>query len=301
MTPQSRTATTAAAGPADGHASSAEGTVAPASIHAGRDGLALAGVSFRHVNGFMALRNVDLQIARGERVALIGPSGAGKTTLLRVLATHLQPTAGAFELFGEKPWSLSSRARQTLRSRIALIHQAPPLPPRQRVITAVLAGRLGQWSLARSLLSLVHPLDKDGAAQALAKLDLADKLFERCDQLSGGQLQRVGIARALYQNPALMLADEPVSAMDPVLSANSLNVLTHEAERHGATLVTSLHAVELALAHFPRVIAVRDGRILFDKASNAVTPAELDALYANDQLSNETDTRQKTGVHIPRC
>lgn len=264
-------------------------------------GVSLSGVSFRHANGFTALRDIDLQIARGERVALIGPSGAGKTTLLRVLATHLQPTAGAVELFGEQPWSLSSRSRQHLRSRIGLIHQAPPLPARQRVVTAVLAGRLGQWSLGRSLLSLVHPIDREGAARALATLDLADKLFDRCDQLSGGQLQRVGIARVLYQNPALMLADEPVSAMDPVLAANSLSVLTREAERHGTTLVTSLHAVELALAHFPRVIAVRGGQVLFDKASSAVTRAELDALYANDQLVDQPDGLQVRGLHIPRC
>ena len=214
----------------------------------------LAGVSYRHAGGQLALHDIELQIAQGERVALIGPSGAGKTTLLRLLATHLEPVTGQLDVLGDRPWSLSAGARQKLRSRIGLIHQAPPLPPRQRVITSVLAGRLGQWSLVRSLLSLVYPLDKDGAAQALGKLDLADKLYARCDQLSGGQLQRVGIARALYQSPELILADEPVSAMDPVLAAYSLNVLNREAMSRQATLLASLHAVELALEHFPRVI-----------------------------------------------
>lgn len=265
--------------------------------------MSLSGVSYRHANGHVALRNVDLQIAKGERVALIGPSGAGKTTLLRLLATHLQPSTGAFELLGCQPWALSVGARQKLRSRIGLIHQAPPLPARQRVITAVLAGRLGQWSLGHSLLSLIHPLDKQGATEMLGKLDLADKLYERCDQLSGGQLQRVGIARALYQNPTLMLADEPVSAMDPVLAAYSLSVLSREAANSQATLVASLHSVKLALEHFPRVIAVRDGQILFDKASSTVTSNELDTLYANDQLDAFAPFEPTPGqsLHIPRC
>lgn len=265
--------------------------------------LSLSGVSYCHANGHVALRDIALRIGQGERVALIGPSGAGKTTLLRLLATHLQPSTGELELLGCQPWTLSAGARQKLRSRIGLIHQAPPLPPRQRVITSVLAGRLGQWSLGRSLLSLVYPLDRNGAAEELGKLDLADKLFERCDQLSGGQLQRIGIARALYQNPTLMLADEPVSAMDPVLAAYSLNVLNREAADSQTTLVASLHAVELALEHFPRVIAVRDGRILFDKASDTVTSAELGALYANEQLEGVAPLASTSGqkLHIPRC
>ena len=265
--------------------------------------LSLTGVGHTHANGHVALRNIDLQIAKGERVAIIGPSGAGKTTLLRLLATHLQPGTGRLNLLGCDPWSLSPAARQKLRTRIGLIHQSPPLPPRQRVITSVLAGRLGQWSLGRSLFSLVYPLDKQGAAQALAGLDLADKLYERCDQLSGGQLQRVGIARVLYQSPELILADEPVSAMDPVLAAYSLSVLNRETMHRQATLLASLHAVELALEHFPRVIGVRDGRILFDKASTDVTPTELEALYANEQLTSEATARPALGqaLHIPRC
>jgi phosphonate transport system ATP-binding protein len=265
--------------------------------------LSLTGVGHSHANGHVALRDIDLQIAKGERVAIIGPSGAGKTTLLRLLASHLQPGTGRLNLLGCDPWRLSAAARQKLRTRIGLIHQAPPLPPRQRVITSVLAGRLGQWSLGRSLFSLIYPLDKPGAADVLGRLDLADKLYERCDQLSGGQLQRVGIARVLYQSPELILADEPVSAMDPVLAAYSLSVLNQEAMRRQATLLASLHAVELALEYFPRVIGVRDGRIFFDKASAEVMPTELDALYANEQLTSDAAARPTLSqtLHIPRC
>ncbi|MBA1262789.1 ATP-binding cassette domain-containing protein [Stutzerimonas stutzeri] len=265
--------------------------------------LRLSGVGYAHANGQAALQGIDLQVDRGERVAIIGPSGAGKTTLLRLLATHLQPHAGQFTLLDCEPWSLSVSARQNVRTRIGLIHQAPPLPPRQRVITSVLAGRLGQWSLGRSLLSLLYPLDRQGAAEALSRLDLADKLYQRCDQLSGGQLQRVGIARVLYQAPELMLADEPVSAMDPVLASWSLNILNREAARRQATLLASLHAVELALEHFPRVIGVRSGRILFDKPSTEVSQAELDALYANEQLTGTVavETQLQQTLLIPRC
>ena len=105
--------------------------------------LRLSGVAYRHANGQAALHDLDLQVAQGERIAIIGPSGAGKTTLLRLLASHLRPAAGQVEVLDQAPWQLSTRARQQLRSRIGLIHQAPPLPPRQRVVTAVLAGRLG--------------------------------------------------------------------------------------------------------------------------------------------------------------
>ncbi|AJE21212.1 ATP-binding cassette domain-containing protein [Azotobacter chroococcum] len=264
--------------------------------------LNLSGVGLTHANGQVALSDIELQIAPGERVAIIGPSGAGKTSLLRLLATAQQPSAGRIEVLGADPWRLSAAARQRLRARIGLIHQAPPLPPRQRVVTAVLAGKLGRWSLGRSLLNLLHPLDTAGAAAALARLDLAEKLFEHCDQLSGGQLQRVGIARVLYQEPELILADEPVSAMDPVLAGHTLGVLSEEAGRRGITLLASLHAVDLALAHFPRILGVRAGRLVFDRPAAALTRAELDALYANEQLQQPaTPPAAPHVLHIPRC
>jgi len=262
----------------------------------------LSGVGHTHASGQAALSGIDIQAAQGERIAIIGPSGAGKTTLLRLLATGLKPDSGQLSLLGEQPWGEGSYRLRKLRARIGLVHQAPPLPPRQRVVTAVLAGRLGHWSLPRSLLSLIYPLDRSGAAEALARLDLADKLYVRCDQLSGGQLQRVGIARMLYQQPELILADEPVSAMDPVLSDHTLGLLNQEAQRRNATLVASLHAVDLALAHFPRIIGLRAGQILFDKPAEALRPEELKALYANEQLEQRPAEPVASQVpNLPRC
>lgn len=257
--------------------------------------------SLRHANGVDALRNIDVQIGAGEQVAIIGPSGAGKSSLLNLLATALKPSSGDIEVLGERAWHLSAHHRQRLRARIGLVHQAPPIPPRQRVITAVLAGKLGQWSLGKSLLNLLHPLDVAGARAALARLDLGDKLFAHCQQLSGGQLQRVGIARVLYQAPEIMLADEPVSAMDPVLAGHTLSILSRHAREHNVTLVASLHAVDLALAHFPRIIGLRDGQILFDCSSDEVSRDKLDALYANEQLQSPAPAVAPLIVQIPRC
>ncbi|SEP87808.1 phosphonate ABC transporter ATP-binding protein [Pseudomonas soli] len=258
------------------------------------------GASVRH-GQVQALSALDLQIGQGERVAIIGPSGAGKSSLLHLMATAVPPSGGRLELLGEQPWVLSARARQRLRARVGLVHQAPPLPPRQRVVTAVLAGRLGQWGTLRGLLNLIHPGDIPGARAALAELGMADKLFAQCGQLSGGQLQRVGIARALYQRPEVLLTDEPVSAMDPVLADHSLALLNRHAQAHGVTLVASLHAVELALAHFPRIVGIRAGQVAFDCPAAAVSEAMLDALYANEQLAPPVASTASPQVQIPRC
>ncbi|MFJ4248270.1 phosphonate transport system ATP-binding protein [Pseudomonas helmanticensis] len=257
--------------------------------------------SLRHANGVEALRGIDLHIGVGEQVAIIGPSGAGKSSLLNLLATALRPSSGEIEVLGERAWHLSAGQRQRLRARIGLVHQAPPLPPRQRVVTAVLAGKLGQWSLGKSLLNLMHPLDVAGARAVLARLDLGDKLFAHCQQLSGGQLQRVGIARVLYQAPQILLADEPVSAMDPVMAGHTLSILSRHAREHNVTLVASLHAVDLALSHFPRIIGLRDGQIFFDSPSGQVSADMLDALYANEKLQSPTAAVAPLTVQIPRC
>jgi len=235
-----------------------------------------------HPNGHRALQRVSLSLAAGARVAVIGPSGAGKTSLLRLAAASLRPSEGRIEALGANPWQLSAGGLKRLRARVGLIHQAPPIPPRLRVVTAVLAGRLGAWSLRRGLASLVYPADIVGARAVLARLDLSDRLFERCDRLSGGQLQRVGIARVLYQQPELLLADEPVSALDPALADLALSQLVAQSESSGATLVASLHAVDLALKWFPRIVGMRAGEVVFDAATASVTPQMLHDLYATE-------------------
>lgn len=240
------------------------------------------GVGLTHANGFAALKEITLRANTGERIALIGPSGAGKTSLLSVLGTALAPSDGLAEVLGVDQNFRSTTELAKLRARIGTVYQSPPIPGRQRVVTAVLAGKLGQWPAWKSLTSLVYPLDIPGARAALERVDLADKLFARCDELSGGQLQRVGIARVLYQQPELILADEPVSALDPTLALATIRLLIAEAEARGATLVASLHAVDLAIGNFSRIVGVKAGRIAFDQPASEVTVPLLHDLYASE-------------------
>lgn len=226
-----------------------------------------------------ALSDLTLRVEAGEQVALIGPSGAGKTTLLHTLALALKPRAGIVNTFGVDPWALGNAARHALRARLFLAPQTPPLPPRQRVVTAVLAGRLPHWSLRRALASLVKPADTQRAWDALAQFHLQDKLYARVDRLSGGERQRTGIARALVSSAEAFLVDEPLSALDPTLARQTMAVLQREAAARGAALVCSLHQVEIARAMFPRLVGLREGRILFDARSQDVTDAMIAALY----------------------
>lgn len=247
----------------------------------------LNGVSARHPaarpSAPAALRAVELSVAAGESVAVIGPSGAGKTTLLQVLACALPPQQGRYLLAGTDPWQLARRRLQQLRGRLFLAPQVPPLPPRQRVVTSVLAGRLPALSLAASLRSLFYPADIPAAHEALERFDLADKLFDRVDRLSGGERQRVGLARALLAPAQLWLIDEPLSALDPTRSAQALSALVGGARERGITLVATLHQVSAALAHFPRIVGLREGHVVFDLPTPQVSPALLADLYAQHE------------------
>ena len=244
----------------------------------------LQGISARHPAARAglppALHGLGLDIASGEQVAVIGPSGAGKTTLLHLLACALAPSTGLLQLDGSDPWQLPRRELQRLRGTLFLAPQVPPLPPRQRVVTAVLAGRLPRISLAHSLRSLFYPTGIAQADAALARFDLSDKLFARVDRLSGGERQRVALARALVAQPRLLLVDEPLSALDPARAGQAILSLTEAAREVGATLVTTLHDVPVALANFPRIIGLRAGALMFDLPAAAVTPERLEALYA---------------------
>ncbi|HJW12804.1 MAG TPA: ATP-binding cassette domain-containing protein [Albitalea sp.] len=248
--------------------------------------LELSRLSVRHPAaraGAPAIADVNLRVARGEVVAVIGPSGAGKTTLLHAIACALRPEQGEIRLMGESPWTMPRRAVHRLRARLFLAPQTPPLPPRQRVVIAVLAGRLAQQGFWASLRSLLYPREMEAARAALARFDMADKLFERVDRLSGGERQRVGLARALVSGAELVLIDEPLSALDPTRAQQAIASLLSAAQESGATLITTLHQVDVARAHFRRIVGLRAGRVAFDAPTEQVSDAMLRELYADHE------------------
>jgi phosphonate transport system ATP-binding protein len=231
----------------------------------------------------LALEGLNVVVSSGEQLAVIGPSGSGKTTLLYVLACAIQPAGGQLLLDDKDPWSLGKSALKVLRGRAFLAPQMPPLPPRQRVVTSVLAGKLPQQSLLGSLRSLFYPSDIPAASEALEQFDVAEKIFERVDRLSGGERQRVGLARALIAKPELWLIDEPLSALDPSRAEQALQTLTRAAKSNRSTMICTLHHVEMALRHFPRVLGLREGRLLFDLPATEVSKAHLAELYAHHE------------------
>ena len=273
---------------------SGEGAIGTAAVAApGARGLSLRleQVTVRHAGtasqARAALADIDLRIGPGEHVVVVGPSGAGKTTLLHAAAAALRADRGRVLIDGQDPWLLASRKRRQLRGRLFLAPQIPPLPPRQRVVTAVLAGRLPAMSLARSMRSLLYPADIRAARAALAPFDLAERLFDRVDRLSGGERQRVSLARALLAPARAWLLDEPLSALDPVRAAQALRVLLEQAARRGVTLLVSMHQVEMALASFPRAIGLRDGTVRFDAPPSRIPAEQLQRLYAQAEPASQ--------------
>ena len=222
-----------------------------------------------------------LEIGRGERVAFIGPSGAGKTTLLRLINGYVLPESGRVTLLGEPIEAATSRRREA-RLRVGFIFQDFNLIDRATVFTNVLTGRLGRLHPVWSLLGLIPRADKRAAVTAIAEVDLEGQIQQRADTLSGGQKQRVAVARVLAQEPEIILADEPVSNLDPTLADDILGLLTEVVRQHGVTLIMSLHQPVLAQQYAGRVIGLRRGRVVFDAAPEQLDEHALRQIYGRE-------------------
>ena len=232
----------------------------------------------------VVLDGVSVVIPCAQQVALIGPSGAGKTTLLRLISGLLWPTEGQVQVLKHTIGQMHGRALQKFRSRVGFLHQQQNLVPQLRVAHNVLMGRLGSWSLWQAAWSLLRPRELDRARAALARLELADRLWAMPDELSGGEQQRVAIARLLLQEPDIVLADEPVSALDVRLGRQVLLELLALTARE-RTLVVSLHALNWLELGFYRVIGLRNGRIVYDGEPGGLSRPILSSIYGAELAS----------------
>ena len=223
----------------------------------------------KHFERKIALSSLSFSIKKGEMVALIGPSGAGKTTLLNTFATLVRPDEGTVTIAGIPADKITNRKQ--LAKKIGIIRQQFDLVGPLPVIHNVLCGRLAHWGFFKSLLSLFIPQEKKAAYHALDRVGLADKLSEQTSNLSGGEQQRVALARLLLQRPEIILADEPVASLDPARAEDILSILTRLVKEENQTLITSLHSVEYARKYFTRMIAIKEGQVFFDLPVNEVT------------------------------
>jgi phosphonate transport system ATP-binding protein len=224
-----------------------------------------------------AVADVDLTVRAGERVAVLGASGAGKSTLLSLLNGSLPATSGEVEVLGASLAGLPPARRRALQRRIGTISQRLDLVDQVRVLHNVNGGRLGRWSSVRALAALAWPRADAAAIKALERVGLSWAVHERTERLSGGERQRVAIARLLLQEPELVVADEPVSSLDPARAAGILELLC--APALPVTLVVSLHQPELARRHCTRAVGLRDGRLVFDLPADRLDDRVLDDLY----------------------
>jgi phosphonate transport system ATP-binding protein len=230
----------------------------------------------------LALRDVSFSVEKGEFLILIGLSGSGKSTLLRCINRLIEPTSGTITLDGTDVTSARGAQLRFIRRRIGMIFQQFNLVKRSSVLTNVLAGRLGYAARWRTLLGRFSKEDVERAHRSLERVGLLEKIYARADQLSGGQQQRVGIARALMQEPELLFADEPVSALDPATSNSVLQYLEQMNRTDGVTVICALHFLSLARRYGTRIIALKDGEIVFEGLPSEIDAARFKEIYGED-------------------
>jgi len=230
----------------------------------------------------VALYGVDLDVAPGEFVVLIGRSGAGKTTFLRAINRLVEPAAGTVHVAGQPVTGADPAALRQVRRQIGMIFQQFNLVRRASVLANVLAGRLGYVPEWPSLLGRFPAAAHAVAREALAQVGLADFADRRADTLSGGEQQRVAIARALAQEPRVLLGDEPTASLDPSLAGAIMGILRRVNQERGLTLVVSQHQLETALQYGTRVVGFRAGHVVFDGPPAALTPAAARAIYGEE-------------------
>jgi phosphonate transport system ATP-binding protein len=232
--------------------------------------------------GTQALTDVSFSVKPGEFLAIIGLSGSGKSTLLRCINRLVEPTEGQIIWNGEDITAASQDEMLRIRRKIGMIFQHFNLVSRSRVITNVLAGRLGYVNPAMSLLNRFPKSDYEMAKKQLDRVSIADQAYKRADELSGGQQQRVGIARAMMQEPEIILADEPVASLDPVLAHSIMQHLETINKEDGVMVLCSLHFLDLVHRYADRAIALNDGMLMFDGPPHEIDDKRFKEIYGKE-------------------
>lgn len=238
-------------------------------------------------NGFRALKNINLDIKQGEFVAIIGLSGAGKSTLLRTINRMHDITDGKLIVNGKEVNELKGKELRAFRRKIGMVFQSFNLINRTTVIKNVLTSRVPDLPMWKSLLGIFSKEDKIVALEALDKVGILDKAYVRADQLSGGQMQRVALARTLAQKPEIILADEPVAALDPVTAKEVMDDFKKINKEMNISILINIHHVDLALKYADRVIGIKSGEIIYDGSSKDVTPEVLENIYGRKVTDDE--------------
>ncbi|MHB8072764.1 phosphonate ABC transporter ATP-binding protein [Desulfosporosinus fructosivorans] len=249
--------------------------------------LELKNVTKNYNHECCALDNISFSVNKGEFVSVIGPSGSGKSTLLRCINRIIEPTSGEICVDGVISSSLNKQKLRKLRTRIGMIFQHYNLVERLTVIENVLHGRLGYKSTLAGVFGRYSQEEKSQAFRILEMLGLNEQVNKRCDQLSGGQKQRVGIARALVQNPKLILCDEPIASLDPNASKIIMDHLRNISTEMGITVIVNLHQVEVALKYSDRIIGVNNGKVVFDGPPSELTTRQIHDIYDSEPESVE--------------
>jgi phosphonate transport system ATP-binding protein len=232
--------------------------------------------------GTQALSDVSFEVKDGEFLAVIGLSGSGKSTLLRCINRLIEPTSGKIYWDDVDVTAASQEDLRRIRRRIGMVFQHFNLVHRSKVITNVLAGRLGYTNPGLSLVNRFSQDDIEKAMRQLERVGLADKAGQRSDALSGGQQQRVGVARALMQDPKMVLADEPVASLDPVLAHSIMQYLELINKADGVTVLCSLHFLDLVHRYADRVIALNDGVLVFEGLPAEIDDAKFEEIYGRE-------------------
>lgn len=241
-------------------------------------------LEFQHVNkvynnSTKALDDVSFSVEKGEFVSIIGPSGAGKSTILRCINRLIDATDGNIIYDGDDILSLGKRDLRRVRTKTGMIFQHYNLVDRLSVIKNVLHGRLGQKSAISGMLGSYSETEKEKAFSILNELGLAEQAYKRCDALSGGQKQRVGIARAIMQEPKLILCDEPIASLDPKASKTIMDHLSQINQKQKITCIVNLHQVEVAMKYSQRILGVSSGKIVFDGTPEELTKKKIHEIY----------------------